>query len=991
MSKPVVVPELTTAKTEFISDSYPMNGITARFKIRRPISMNKKINITVMVANAKTQGKEPFNAEQIFRILRPANLAPLIYDKQGDIPINKEGTGQRAIQFTETYKEAMNKGAIQDDSMTITFEVIPKIKQCSPIVGSINKQTLNSPKYTVMPRQVQRNYYTPQIIHYDSKKETGFVGIKNQGATCYMNSILQTLYNIPSFRRLIYSIQTSSVPIADRQKDIVLNLQLLFFKLQTSLQEISTTSLIKSFGWDRQDAYIQHDSTEFWIVLMDILSQKLRQTPGVMNDFDSLFQITTHIMATPVGTQNSFQLGGKEPSRILPLRIEGVSSINESITLLGTPAMMDEPIRCPNGQNSVVTITTVIDHLPHILAIQLMRFSINSSGERYKLNTWLEYSDEITIHSLDQGLLTYTLHGVVCHNGSAQGGHYYAYLRPTSDNQWFCFNDTHVSVATQSDVFEKNFNDAAYILLYCRKDLEQEIFRPIPSSEIPPYVQALSSEQTATTELTIISDDSIKLNTIQGRSGFRNDETEKDIIVNKKESVAELYSQVAAEFNIPPGSFSLWVCNSDGKPQKLITNGFSNSTNIETFLGNSKLIFLDTSTSSIDADSVNVMITFIKEFNPTQMMCNYIGSLHVMPQATVREVNQNAFPGTDQFIAFIENGSEAKRVEADDVISDLNIGCGSIIVFQKNDDSTLVFDSDEYLNYLTLHPEQNDGLYSTYLSLQKYIEVSFVLLSQIDEPIQTVKCPKQLPTNAIFEIASSFAGLPPEQLVLYSVFQHGLSFQQIKRSDETFHFNQIHTIAFAAMTADPAATQGFNMIIECCETNHLVTTRKIIHVLPNQDVRQCFITNEIPFNDRVRIMLFNSNKVVRDLHLDDIIQETEDCIRVLYAPPTEPYIDVSVDEDTNLHRPFIFFSLTISPSTNYEQLKEMIKRVLSVENSVFNRYRSSIQDLANVNQTIIDSTMILPLISETNSKKPYVHVRTSSSNQNREVSVRIYQ
>lgn len=40
---------------------------------------------------------------------------------------------------------------------------------------------------------------------YDSKKETGFVGLKNQGATCYMNSLLQTLYHIPYFRKVSMS------------------------------------------------------------------------------------------------------------------------------------------------------------------------------------------------------------------------------------------------------------------------------------------------------------------------------------------------------------------------------------------------------------------------------------------------------------------------------------------------------------------------------------------------------------------------------------------------------------------------------------------------------------------------------------------------------------------------------------------------------------------------------------------------------------------
>lgn len=40
--------------------------------------------------------------------------------------------------------------------------------------------------------------------NYDSKKETGYVGLKNQGATCYMNSLLQTLYHIPYFRKVLH-------------------------------------------------------------------------------------------------------------------------------------------------------------------------------------------------------------------------------------------------------------------------------------------------------------------------------------------------------------------------------------------------------------------------------------------------------------------------------------------------------------------------------------------------------------------------------------------------------------------------------------------------------------------------------------------------------------------------------------------------------------------------------------------------------------------
>jgi ubiquitin C-terminal hydrolase len=48
---------------------------------------------------------------------------------------------------------------------------------------------------------------------YDSKKETGHVGLKNQGATCYMNSLLQTFFHIPYFRKAVRAAQRPS-PVA---------------------------------------------------------------------------------------------------------------------------------------------------------------------------------------------------------------------------------------------------------------------------------------------------------------------------------------------------------------------------------------------------------------------------------------------------------------------------------------------------------------------------------------------------------------------------------------------------------------------------------------------------------------------------------------------------------------------------------------------------------------------------------------------------------
>ena len=45
----------------------------------------------------------------------------------------------------------------------------------------------------------------------DSRSCAGFVGLKNGGATCYMNSLLQQLYMIPGIPESILSIDDELV------------------------------------------------------------------------------------------------------------------------------------------------------------------------------------------------------------------------------------------------------------------------------------------------------------------------------------------------------------------------------------------------------------------------------------------------------------------------------------------------------------------------------------------------------------------------------------------------------------------------------------------------------------------------------------------------------------------------------------------------------------------------------------------------------------
>jgi ubiquitin carboxyl-terminal hydrolase 7 len=121
----------------------------------------------------------------------------------------------------------------------------------------------------------EQNTQWSNYWNYDSKKETGYVGLKNQGATCYMNSLLQALYHTPTFRKSVYQLPTDTdVPT----KSIPLALQRIFYRLQYGNTGVGTKELTKSFGWTAVDSFTQHDVQELNRVLMDNLQGKMKST-----------------------------------------------------------------------------------------------------------------------------------------------------------------------------------------------------------------------------------------------------------------------------------------------------------------------------------------------------------------------------------------------------------------------------------------------------------------------------------------------------------------------------------------------------------------------------------------------------------------------------------------------------------------------------------------------------------------------------------------
>lgn len=103
------------------------------------------------------------------------------------------------------------------------------------------------------------------------------VGLKNQGATCYLNSLLQSLYFTNAFRKAVYQIPTEEE--ANRGNS-AWTLQRLFYKLQKDKLAVSTNELTASFGWDTRQIFEQQDVQELSRILMEVLEKKMKDTPA---------------------------------------------------------------------------------------------------------------------------------------------------------------------------------------------------------------------------------------------------------------------------------------------------------------------------------------------------------------------------------------------------------------------------------------------------------------------------------------------------------------------------------------------------------------------------------------------------------------------------------------------------------------------------------------------------------------------------------------
>ncbi|XVF82670.1 hypothetical protein PTKIN_Ptkin16aG0067100 [Pterospermum kingtungense] len=361
---------------------------------------------------------------------------------------------------------------------------------------------------------------------HDSKKETGYVGLKNQGATCYMNSLLQTLYHIPYFRKAVYHMPTTENDMPSGS--IPLALQSLFYKLQYSDTSVATKELTKSFGWDTYDSFMQHDVQELNRVLCEKLEDKMKGTV-VEGTIQQLFE--GHHMNYIECINVDYKSTRKESFYDLQLDVKGCKDVYASFDkyveverLEGDNRYHAEQYGLQDARKGVLFID-----FPPVLQLQLKRFEYDFMRDTMvKINDRYEFPLQLDLDRENGKYLSpeadrsvrnlYTLHSVLVHSGGVHGGHYYAYIRPTLSDQWFKFDDERVTKEDVKRALEEQyggeeelpqtnpgFNNTpfkftkysnAYMLVYIRESDKDKIICNVDEKDIAEHLRIrLKKEQ----------------------------------------------------------------------------------------------------------------------------------------------------------------------------------------------------------------------------------------------------------------------------------------------------------------------------------------------------------------------------------------------------------------------------------------------------------------------------------------------------------------
>ncbi|RFU33440.1 hypothetical protein B7463_g2871, partial [Scytalidium lignicola] len=441
--------------------------------------------------------------------------------------------------------------------------------------------------------------------NYDSKQETGYVGLKNQGATCYLNSLIQSLYFTNAFRKAVYQIPTQE---EENLSNSAYTLQRLFYQLQTSSNAVGTNELTKSFGWETRHIFEQQDVQELSRKLMERMEEKMKGTEAE-NVLPKLFcgKVRTYISCINV----PYESRREEDFWDIQLNVSGNPNLEDSFKDYIQVETMD-------GENQYFAGDTyklqdakkgvIFEKFPDVLHLQLKRFQYDIDrdammkiNDRYEFPETFDASPYLSEEADKSESWVYQLHGVLVHSGDLNAGHYYAFIKPTKDGWFYKYDDDRVTKATLKEVLEDNYGgeylpanghlpnalhktqpllrqNSAYMLVYIRKTRLDEVLVPVTKDDTPPHLQKKLEEEAAYREARrkereeqhlylnarVITDDTFKAHSGTDLTVFDQlhdvePAAARNYRLLRKSTVNDLIETVAKEINQDPKRMRMWL------------------------------------------------------------------------------------------------------------------------------------------------------------------------------------------------------------------------------------------------------------------------------------------------------------------------------------------------------------------------------------------------------------------------------------------------
>ncbi len=426
----------------------------------------------------------------------------------------------------------------------------------------------------------------PHGTAWDSKKLTGYVGLTNQGATCYMNSLLQTLYFTSQLRKAVYLMPTEN---DDPIKSVPYALQRVFYDLQFFEKSVGTKKLTRSFGWETLDTFMQHDVQELCRVLMDNLENKMKHT-NVDGIIPELFEgkMISYVKCKTI----DYESRRVENYYDIQLNIKGKKDIYESFKDYITVETLDGENKYDAGKFGLQEAQkgVIFESFPPVLHLHLMRFQYDPhTDSNIKINDRYEFFEHIELDQfLDKPQTTpakYSLHAVLVHSGDNHGGHYVVFINPKLDGKWFKFDDEVVSRCSKKDAINANFggNDSseltfrhstnAYMLVYVRDSHKHVVLTEVKRQDIPQVLQDKLQEEKRIEMIRKKERNEahlyMQLNLILEKEFYENlgnsdlfdqskVEATKQLKVKKSSTIEELMKQLSELLNQPPEEIRVW-------------------------------------------------------------------------------------------------------------------------------------------------------------------------------------------------------------------------------------------------------------------------------------------------------------------------------------------------------------------------------------------------------------------------------------------------